>query len=304
MVVCFSLGGRNVQFAVSNQEMVDTLRYLLRYHHLPCGTHPDVCIQLVRQESPVSQGYSPICLSVPDAGQNQWVWSAPSYPQSWTADHFFYWVLSPLLSRIFATLQLARLHGALLFEQTIGTFLLLGQRGSGKSSTVASWLECGGGVVTDDTPLLRQTNKQLACYGLQRELHIDPFLFPFLSQLPELREAKPYLPGKQRVAYDWKRYFGSQSKEVVSFPQHIIACQVDGEKATSIEKLSPIELERLVQANIREDVFHILLSAETEASILEAVKQTRGWSVTWGKDIWSYPGKHRAFLLAHLLCVA
>ncbi len=300
MITCFSLGGRNIQFSISDQEIANLFQHLLRHHSMPDISHPDVRIRLVRQAFSTSQGYTPICLSSPSAEQDEWLWGVPSYPEDWTSEHFFYWIVSPLLSRVFATLQVVRLHGALLFDQTIGTLLFLGPRGAGKSSTVASWIECGGSMITDDTPLLKKELGEIYCYGLQRELHIDPSLAPFLPHLPELHEAREYLPGKQRVAYDWKRYFESQSKEVLAFPLHILSCQIKAEQPTSIEALSPDELEHLVQANIQEDQFHTFLSPRTVASVVEATKSARGWSVSWGKDIWRSTGKHRAFLLAHL----
>jgi hypothetical protein len=294
----FELASRTLQFRFPDQEVAAMVQHLLRYHNA-ADSAPQCVIQLVRGDFDMPRQV--ICLQKPDMNHsNEWIWGFATDLSGWTAEHFFYWVLSPLLSEVLAELQIARLHGAMLCDAQIGTVLFLGDRGAGKSSTVAAWLESGGTVLTDDTLMLRENTGQVACYGLRRELHVDPALSEVLRGLPALDTAKPYLPGKPRLAYDWVRYFPEQQVDTLPPPEHIIHTGVLAAEATTATALTAPALARLVTQYFEQEPTNALLAPKTRAVLLQSLQQANGWNVRWGADIWQQDGKHVGFLRRQL----
>lgn len=298
----FSIAGVVFEFLVSDQWLTIAVEHLLRQHRLSeipnSSVSPYVVIELVRGD--FGEEKKPVCLREPEVKEKHWLWGVPDTVDQWLIESFYYRVLFPVLSRTFAALSIARLHSALLFDDITGVVLLLGDRGAGKSSVTAGWLAAGASIATDDVTLLRQGADELLCYGIHRELHIDPNLRIYLPELKGLGEAQEYLPGTNRLAYDWYTRFPKQSATSLLNPSHIIQSTVNPDKPSSARLLSESELADLVERSLAAESDNLLLPDEFQAFIRHTLGLACGWAITWGADIWEHKGKHLTFLQSQL----
>lgn len=287
-----------IKFSVSDKELAPTIEYLLRYHTCSqMDVHnlkTDAVIEFVCGD--FGDKDNSICLKDFASHVKRWVWEIPGDAGTWAPERFYYRILFPALSQAFAVLHIARLHGALLFDESIGVVLLLGDRGTGKSSVTAAWLEEGASVSTDDVTLLVNWNGELGCYGVHRELHVDPSLARYLPRVVGLRESKEYLPGAGRVAYDWVSHFPQQCTRALPAPNHIVQSTVKLNEHTKARQLTKTMLIQLIKRSLASETDNAFLPSEVSVFIRRTLELARGWAITWGPDIWEREGKHLTFL--------
>ena len=294
----FFIAGSVIKFSVSDEPLVHTIKHLLRYHTIYQTTvhnqKPAFVVELVYGK--FGKKKKPICLKGPTSHVKRWIWGIPSDAGNWHPERFYYRILFPVLSRAFAVLHIARLHGALLFDESIGAILILGDRGAGKSSVTAAGLEEGALVSTDDVTLLVNCDGKLGCHGIHRELHVDPRLASYLPRLSGLRTAEEYLPGTGRVAYDWVLNFPEQCAGPLPAPNHIVQSSVRLDEHTQARQLTTPMLSQLVEKALTSEPDNALLPNDTQTFIHRTLESACGWEITWGPDIWECEGKHLTFL--------
>lgn len=217
---------------------------------------------------------------------------APRLPH-WTPEHAYYWLLFPLLTHVLGSYGLLRLHGAMVWDEPADrAFVAVGPRGAGKSTLAATWLADGGHVLTDDTVFVDCTTRDAVWYGLRRDLHVDPELASHLAGLPGLEEAREYLPGQQRVAYDWVRWFPERVVRHTRADVHIILSHVaEGVRTRSTRGTLTDVLPHVGAAST---------SRQTQARAEFAARFAGSsvWLVAWGSDVWQRPERHRGYVRA------
>jgi len=228
----------------------------------------------------------------------RWEWDIHKGSPEWSWERFYYRVLFRIMGDMLAKANVVRLHGALLYDEQVGAVLALGDRGAGKSSLAAGWLESGGLLTTDDTVLLRQSGSGLKAFGIHRELHVDPQLSHRLPGLVGLPGSPEYLPGSNRLAFDWVRYFPGRLVSCPPWPAHVLRSRVTTGATTSISPLSRSELSALVEDAVQAESSNRDVAESVAAGAKNRLEACAGWDVTWGPDIWEQPGKHLGWLRA------
>jgi hypothetical protein len=286
----YSIAGHRID-VVAPSGVTDAIAHLLRYHADAAAPAPSALVRLDLADGEAA----PACtLEHTDAGMRTSVWTIPAASSAWSPERVYYRALFAILARVLASLDVVRLHGALLAEERLGGVLLLGDRGAGKSSTSAAWVHEGGAVATDDTVLVGADGR---VYGLHRELHVDPDLASRLPGLPGLSTAVEYLPGSHRLAYDWCADFPDRRAARVDPVAHVVASRVDAGASTTLRPLSDEELRDLIATAIEAEKENALISAAARDAAVTLLAGAHGWDATWGADVWTRPGKHIGAIL-------
>ncbi len=232
--------------------------------------------------------------------RNQTVWLIPPGAPQWLPEHCFYWLILPTINACLALHNVVRVHAALLFHRLVGPILIVGRRGDGKSSAAAAWLDTGGCLGTDDTVYFNWASGNMQCFGLMRELHIDPDIRKHLPNLPGLATANDYLPGKHRLRYEWWSLFPSRVVRSCGPPRHILRSHVLEEEISTIKRLGTGRLREIVDEAIDGEPEN----AQVDRCVLQETKRqlsnAYGWEARWGADVWQMPQKHRGLLFQSL----
>lgn len=276
-------------FAVSDSGICGFLAHLFRYHARFADTDGEVQIELTRGDFGARK--KPVLL---ECGAGFWRWGVPVDAHEWLSERFYYRVLHPVLFSVFPTRRILRLQGALLADECLGPVMLLGDRGHGKTTVTAGWLQGGGGVVTDKTILV--TGEPWSYGGIYRELHVDPILLPVLSGLPNLEEAEEYLPGRTRLKYDWIKNFPDRFTRYVGRPKHIIASSVAPSGKTTVRQLGRASIAEAVSDNLSLEQENLVLPRDTLDELISSLEEACGWEIVWGSDLLMHPGLHYDFL--------
>lgn len=291
------VAGVELSLTTPGSGLVEVVRRLLRHHVTPGIDPAAVCLHLVEGE--FGEARKPVPLQaglVPAAARPTLVWGVPAAIGEWLDDHVYYRVLFPILADALARCGRLRLHAALLWDDEIGSVLALGDRGAGKSSLSAAWLQSGAKLATDDTVLVSCDGGRLALTGLHRDLHVDPALIPELGLLTGLKECQEYLPRSNRLSYDWVAARPRQRLEQAAEPVTVVVSSVEPQGRTTSVLLTRREARIALDRAAAGEAENQLLDDVTRSTVLARLKEQKVWKVTWGPDVWGRPGGHRGLL--------
>ncbi len=294
----FSLADFTLHFAAEEPVLQSRIDYLLHNHGIagaafdtPHGTVRLVVDEFRDEKEPV--------LESAQSGPNEWVWRVSAESARWLVESFYYRVLSPILSKTMALLQVTRLHGALLHHDSVGSVLIVGGRCAGKSTAAAAWLASGGSICTDDTVFIRCQGGRILSSGLQRDLHIDPSNVLRLPELERLDRSEEYLPGTNRLSYDWCARFPHRRIRKLGAPEHILLSSFHGDAVTEFERLQDSVKGDAVEQIIRAEPENQSVCPGTLDIVRHQLRQASWWRVVWGEDVWTQ-GRHFAVIQRRL----
>lgn len=293
----FSIADLNFLFLTDSRNILEKINYLLRNHvQISSGCIIEIEIR-VKDDMSLETYFT----EIGETNKKKFKFCIPRNSEQWLTESFYYKSLTPILNNILGCNEVLRLHAALLYHSATGSILLFGDRGAGKTTTTSSWLNSGGNIATDDVTLVRKTNGNYRVFGLYRDLHIDPILISKLNQLNGLSESKEYLPGYNRLSYDWLLHFDERRITRTQRIRHVIFSSVNKKSLTKINKINIEEgLYMIINNNhLKED--NEKMSDETMGEMIERLlSHASFWEVSWGEDIWSYPKQHLGFLSTNL----
>ena len=222
--------------------------------------------------------------------------AVPDDLSRWSPNGLYYRAFLPAISQSLAILGVVQLHAAALHDERTGAIALLGSRGAGKSTATASWLSMGGKVVTDDTLLFRSRQTGGSYTGLRRDLHLEPSVARRFTTLPDMIDAKEYMPGGHKIAYAWHRSMGGQVKESADHLDHVAWCSVSTGNASHIREIDRKSAIDIVWREVISAPYSEMLNVECKKQLIESISASRFWSVVWGRDIWELEGSHSEWL--------
>lgn len=154
-------------------------------------------------------------------------------------DSFYYNYLHPLMLEIWFQNGLFYCHGAGILHRKLGPLILIGPRGSGKTTLTLFFLKNGHRILSDDTLLFRLNGRNVKIFSLLRPLHADPTLTKILGMEDQFRNKNEYLPNANRVALNANILFAGQIINQLDWPKAIIFPQINS-GITSIKDAHPI----------------------------------------------------------------
>lgn len=287
--VAIEFAKRIVAFRVDGG-IASSLRYLFRHHHFS-DAEADAVIVL-RATRPPEERVPMLASFSQERFVPSWHWEVPSGSGNWLAERLFYRIVHPVLFAALPKVGIARLQGALITDDQ-QVVAVLGDRGHGKTTTAAGWIDGGGRLVTDKTILVTPTQPWWFG-GIYREMHLAPQSIEYLSKLPHLVEAEEYLPGRERLRYDWISHLGEQFVRYVSSPTIVIDSNVSDDSRTRAWRLTGPDAIDMVER-------HVALATENaelahSAELVDRLCTACVWRVEWGNDVLSSPAKHYGFI--------
>ena len=290
----FIFGEWEVSIRCYDARLGETISHLLRYHSSDRPRRAERQCEIVFELHPTLDERSS-ALVREDPAHGVWEWHVDPSAPGWNANRFYYLVLFPAICRVFPRLGLGRLHAAAIMDEALGTVLVLGDRGAGKSTFAASALYTGAKIATDDTVLVRGNDLDRCILGVRRELHVDPAVCRRLPGLRGLENSTEYLPGARRLSYDWIRHYPSSCAGWLEAPRHVILSEVGGRLTTAVPLPArnwAMELKRLLV----DEAENALLTPGAESAVRVALARSTAWRVSWAQDVWKKGGRHIGFL--------
>lgn len=204
-------------------------------------------------------------------------------------DRLYYKVVLPMLSVALSRRGYVRLHAAAMWSERTGLVLILGPSGSGKTTSALSWLLEGGVVLGDDIAFVRRAGELYECGGIRRAFNLAPDTVRRHDSLPEIREARPYLPGRSKVAYDaWKHLAGDGCGARLYRSPLLVLSEVDASNAISVLTPAPVQA---VEQTLREASYvspdDPIAASLSPTAVLAQLADCRALAARWGTDVFS-----------------
>jgi hypothetical protein len=204
------------------------------------------------------------------------------HAQSWHdegMERMFLPVLSTLMVRWWDHFYL---HAAMLQPPHMPVWLLAGQSGSGKSTTVLTLLRGGARWWSDDACLLQGTGSGVALWPMARPFHLTDTT---LAQFPELGPAigpRVVTTGKHSVRVD--AVFGSPESAPVTSPVLLVLPGVHDGPTVAVPISQSDGLLELVQSGVWVHVPGIPRQTEQLSAMAELVGQCTVVRLLLGRD--------------------
>ena len=309
-----------IRFAAEDRQCHEALQPLLAPFPLArCAADegpPDLRIALTRAPSALPRppasalAQTLFGLHIADAGPRTWVWDDTAVFRTHPEAGVGRLTLGPAFSgrplsdrhNLFLTglfpLLLARgyydLHAAGVVRQERG-YLLLGESGSGKSTTALALVEAGWHYLSDDAVLLHAAAPGVEAIGFRRPFSIDPSHAERWPSLAKHLEA-PGSAGESKRFLDPDSVYGPQRRRAAMRPSVLLFTTVADQRESRVSPLDPAAaLARLIPQSA--SLAFNRRSARAQLDTLRRlVEQTRAYALQAGRDVLVEPERLAALL--------
>ena len=179
------------------------------------------------------------------------------------------------------------LHAGLVSLDGLGTLLVAGDAGHGKTTTTLSLLRRGGLLAGDDTLYIDPAARCI--WGLPKPLNLSPRTARAFAELTA-RHPNPVAAESGKSSYPAALLFPGALRPALGYPDWLLFPRITGEPATRLEALAPTDaLGNLMTASALVAVDELSGGEEHLAALLALVSNGRSYELLLGLDALERP---------------